>query len=93
MRHTDNNNLCVANIFWQDTNTVQYRNRTYIITVEPAIQECNSSCVTASQSIELTLSTGTEYIVTVVTDVCNGMVKSAKSKPLSILSNGMMLFQ
>lgn len=90
---TDDSNFFVANITWQDTSNVQYHNKTYIITVEPAIQESNSSCVTASQSIELVLATGTDYNVTVITEVCNGQVMSSTSEPLTIQVNGMILLR
>lgn len=91
IRVTDNSNFYVANIIWDDTSNVQYHNKIYNITVEPAIQECNSSCVTASQSIELVLATGIKYNVTVITEVCNGQVMSTKSEPLTIQVNGMIL--
>ena len=91
-RHADDSSLRVANISWQETTNVQYHNKTYIIMVQPATQECNSSCVTANKSIELVLAADMEYNVTVIAEVCNGKLKSAKSTPLKIPRNG-MIFQ
>ena len=88
IRSTADGNFRVANISWQENSNVRYHNKTYNITVQPAVQGCNNSCITANQSIELVLATETEYNVTVITEVCNGKLKSAISKPLFIPSNG-----
>ena len=84
MRYSDDNNLHVANISWQDNTTVRFHNQTYVITVQPAIQDCNNSCVTTNQSIELILASPIDYHVTVITEVCDGKLRSGKSESLLI---------
>ena len=93
IRYTDDNNLGIATIRWQEATSVQYHSRIYNITVEPATERCNSSCVTKNQFVQLVLDADTEYNVTVVTEVCNGKLKSAKSKPLPISFKGMIQSQ
>lgn len=84
----DDTNLRIITISWQEPNITQHQ--IYHITVEPAIQGCNTTCETEKTEMELKLAVDTAYNVTIIAVMCNGSVQSTKSKPLQIFLNGML---
>lgn len=88
IRYTDENNLGAVIVSWQETINAHYHNQLYHIIVKPAIQGCDGTCATSSQSKELILAVGTQYNVTVIKETCSGKLRSVRSKALSILLNG-----
>ena len=82
----DDANLRIVSISWKETTIGQHT--IYMVTVEPAVQECNDTCVTNKTYLELKLAIGTVYSVTIITMVCNGSLQSMNSKPFTVLFNG-----
>lgn len=82
---TDDANFRIVTISWNETTTGKHG--MYNVTVEPAVQECNSTCVTSKTYMELKLAVGTAYNLTIITVMCNGSLRSTESKPFPILLN------
>jgi len=87
IRRANDFNSRIVTISWNETDTGQQT--MYNVTVEPAVQGCNSSCVTEHPYMELKLTLGTAYNVTITTLVCNGSLQSNENNPFPILLQGM----
>jgi len=85
----DDVNLRTITILWQESLSDQHK--IYSVTVEPAIQECNTTCETEEPEMELRLAIHTAYKVTSKVVMCKGNLNSTESKPLQVFLNGMIL--